>query len=112
MRAEVIAHGLDEVRREPAAAITIEIGERGTERRYRHAELRRCCDDMPPLRLRFLNYLAEIVIKQEVRQGRVPLKRLGDAVQEFRADDTPAAPAETDTPQFEVPVKFLACFPH
>ena len=96
VRAEVVALRLQQVGRQPRAAVAIEEGERRREGGRGYAEQSRLRDDLAPRRLALLDRLDEVRSEQQVGQLRVNLVCLLDLAEEGRADDTASAPHEGD----------------
>src|SRR5690348_1318721 len=68
MRAEIIALRLQQIRRQHGVAILIVKRQRRAERRHRNALLRRRRHDVAPALLAALDFAAEIIIEQQIRE--------------------------------------------
>ena len=87
VRAEQVALGLDQVRREPLAAVAVVVGQGGREGRDGDAQPGGLADDPPPAVLALPDGLGEVGGQQQVRQVPVLVVGVLDAVQEAGADD-------------------------
>src|ERR1035438_6618564 len=92
MRAEIVALGLEEVGREPLAAIRVIERQRGAKGRHRDALAGGQGDDLTPGALGILNGLAEERIEQQIREIRILVEAFLDLGEERAADDAAAAP--------------------
>ena len=103
MGAEVVALGLQQVRRQPPAAVAVVVAERGGDRRRREPELDGHAHDAAPAGLGALDLAREERIEQQVRQLGVLVEGALDLAEEGGADDAAAAPHERDAAVVEVP---------
>ena len=104
MRAEVIALGLQQVRRQPRLAIAVVVGERRAEGWRGDAVFDGGADGDAPVRLGAGDDVGEERIENEVFQPGVLLVGVGDAVEESGANDAAAAPDAGDVLEVEVPI--------
>src|ERR1035437_8425929 len=107
VRAEVIALRLQQVRRQPRAAIAVEERQRRHERRHGDSRLHSLSDHPPPGCLAALDHATEILIQQQVAQIRFGRKRSLDLAQECAADDAARAPHHGDFAIVQIPLVFL-----
>src|ERR1035437_8702714 len=107
VRAEVIALRLQQVRRQPRAAIAVEERQRRHERRHRDSRFRRLGHHAPPRCLASPDHFREIPIQQQVAQLRIGRKRSLDLAQERAADDAARAPHHGDFAIVEIPLVFF-----
>src|SRR5436190_7195341 len=61
-------------------------------------------DANAPVMLAFGNDVSEVLIKQQIVKLRVAGVSLSDPVQEFRANDAPAAPDGCDIAKIQIPI--------
>ncbi len=108
VRAEVVALGLEQVGRQPLAAVGVEVGQRGAEGRRRDAVSGRVTDHLAQRVLARLHSLAQVSVEQQIRQIGVTREGRSDLVEELRADDTTAAPDFGDFAMIQIVVVFLA----
>jgi len=106
---EVITLGLQQVGRQVLGAVTVVEAERGAESRSRNTPQRTLGNDVSPARLRLVDGLVEEVIEEQVLEVGVATVRLGDVLEEDRADDAATAPHERDLWLVELPLVLLAC---
>ncbi len=99
VRAEIIPLGLQQVRRQSAAAIAVVIGQRGGKGRRGDAEMDRRGNDVPPVGLGVSYRFLEIGGQEQVFQFRIGGEGILDAFQEDRADDAAAAPQSAIEPK-------------
>src|SRR4051812_18611825 len=99
---------LQQVRGQPLRPVAVVVAKRRGERRHRDAAEAGKRDDFAPVLLRLAEHVLEEWVKHEVYQTRIAAVRVGDAVQEFRADDAAAAPDGGDAAEFEAPLLLLA----
>ena len=104
MGAEIIALGLQQIRRQVGRAVAVEIGQGRGERRRGNAQLDGRFDHVPPCRLGLFHGLREIRSQKQVFQLRIGVERFLDAFQKHRADDASAAPQERDRPELQRPL--------
>ena len=107
VRPKVIALSLQQVGRQAAAAVTIEVGQRRRESRDGKALLDGRRDDSTPGRLCFLDRLPEEVVQQKVFQVRVLVKRVLDVLQEDRTNDAATSPQQRDRAVVQLPAELL-----
>ena len=70
VRAEIIALGLEQIGRQPRAAVAVVKVQRGGEGRGRDALARGRGHDLAPGPLAFLDFAAEKLVQQQIRQLR------------------------------------------
>ena len=92
MGAEIVALGLEQVRREPRGAVAVVEGERRGEGRHGDAAAHRGGNNAPPGGFALREYLAEVVVEHQIRQLLVAGKGVLDAAQEHAADNAAAPP--------------------
>src|SRR5262245_43785853 len=94
--AEVVALRLKQIRGKPCRAVAVEIRQRAGERGNGDAVDRGTGHDGAPVVLPLGDHAGEVRIEKEVGQLRVPGIRVGDLLEEPRADDAPAAEDRSD----------------
>src|SRR5690349_17078596 len=104
VRAEVIALRLRQVLRQAGGAIAVEVSEARAHRRYGHAQAGCRLHGQPPVRLRRLYPVVELVVKQQVRKAGAAIIRIHDRIEKARADDAAAFPDARHLAQVDVPV--------
>src|SRR6059058_4655879 len=87
MRTEEVPLRLQEVRRQPLAAIAVIKGQRRRKRRHWHANLHRMDDRLPPRGLVLAQSLREKIIHEQILQLGIVIERLLDISQEHAAND-------------------------
>ncbi len=107
MGAEVVTLRLQQVGRQPVAAVAVVIRQGRTERRHRQPHLDRRGDHPSPAWLRLFDRGFEEVVQQQVLELRVLVERALDVLQEPAADDAAATPQEGDVAVVELPAEFL-----
>jgi hypothetical protein len=112
MRAEIVPLRLQQVRRQPPAAVAVEKRQRRVECRHWNAQLDGLHRHPPPGFLAALDHAAEVIVQQQVLQVWVLVEGLLDLPQEHRADDAAAAPHQRHPTVVQVPLVLLGSLPH
>jgi hypothetical protein len=107
MCAEEVALRLDDVRRAAAAAVAIEIAERGRQRRDRQTAEGGRRNDPAKRTVALLDHFCESRRDDQVGNVRILGEGGGDLVEELRADDAAGAPDPGDGRHRQAPVKLL-----
>ena len=89
---EIVALGLDEIGRQPGAAIGVEITQRNHQPRGRHPRLGRLAHHLAQIFLMLHDLARQAGIEQQVRQIMLRVKRGADVFQQRGANDAAAPP--------------------
>mmetsp|Transcript_17377 Transcript_17377/g.34074 ORF Transcript_17377/g.34074 Transcript_17377/m.34074 type:complete len:398 (+) Transcript_17377:108-1301(+) len=112
VRSKVVALGLEEVGRQPCAAIAIVEGQSRAEAGGRDAVHRTRRSHVAPPVLVLVNLLHKEIVDEQARQLRVGGEGLLDLAEEGGSDDAPPPPHECDVAVVELPAHLIRRRPH
>ncbi len=107
VRAKVVALGLEEIRRQVLATITIIEAESSAEGRQWNAPQRALANNFAPAVLSVVDSLVEEVVEEQILEVRVLSVCRRDVLQEHGSNDATTAPHERNRRLVEFPAIFL-----
>ncbi len=107
MRTKVITLSLDQVSWQNCGTITIVVGNRGRERRYRNTILHGISHHITQRLLIVISDLFEVRRQQEVSNASVLRISISDLLQELRTNDAASAENLSDLAVVQIPVVFI-----